>query len=153
MLGCTSHIYPFHQLVSVPVKMAERELTRTFESPPAVARRYCLPPAISGPAAFSFSLSSSSDNRRLSWAMGSGWKSHEYTAWVSCQLHLSARVMAYPQPQSLRDLEHLGPHGSVWGSLSREPGERVKHEVRSDASATSISVDDTSVVLGSDAHV
>ena len=67
----------------------DAQLTLTFESPPAVANRYCLPPAIKGP----FSLDSSSSfaiaSRRLSWVAGSGWKSQEYTACVSCHLVVS----------------------------------------------------------------
>lgn len=56
-------------------------LTRTFESPPAVASRYCLPPATTGVlSSLSFFPASSSSvvgKSRLSWASGSGWKSHE----------------------------------------------------------------------------
>jgi len=64
------------------VESQEIKLTLTLESPPPVANLYCLPPAMIGPELellleATLEESSSSANRRLSWARGSGWKSQE----------------------------------------------------------------------------
>lgn len=91
------HSHQSHNFVSgsnQPRKEDERR-TRTLESPPAVASLYCLPPAAVAAEELPFSILSLSSSlslvveaakRRFSCGSGSGWKSHEYTACVSCQL-------------------------------------------------------------------
>jgi hypothetical protein len=64
--------------------------TLTFESPPAVASRYCLPPAINGPLSLDSSSSFAIASSRFNCVAGNGWKSHEYTACVSCHLYVSS---------------------------------------------------------------
>lgn len=77
--------------------------TRTLESPPAVASLYCLPPAAVAAEELPFSILSLSSSlslvvdaakRRFNWGSGSGWKSHEETACVSCQLLRGGRGSA-----------------------------------------------------------